>query len=513
MASETKDGLTLRVGTTVSINRANPVGDYYYNILAMLMTHDSLVRFDNELKPVPQLASRFTWDRKGKVWTFDLVTNATWHDGKPVTPEDVQFTFRYIAEHNLPSRWIAEMIERIEIKGRRITFRLKRPYSPFLVNAGFVVRILPRHIWEGIADPLKASEPGMAIGCGPFVLDILDRSSGTIRFRASPFYYGPRPKMKVVEYRMFKNLDVLSLALKKHEVDTYYNYASGLPSPYMHSLHDDPGLACLEAQSVGIPAVLGFNLDKPLLKRLAVRRAIALALDYRQLNASLMGGRGMIPGPGLVPPSLPYHTEFPAWEQDLQESRRILSAEGLADSHKNQGSGDRKDQKITLTLLARSDLWGDSQIVKLLAHDLEQVGIRLTVRSVDLSTWQALLNQGRYDLVLFRTTPWGMMMHAGYGTGYFDSRTKGANMCRLQDPEFFRLCDNILSEMQPARRERLYRRLQKYYAGQLPAVALCWGKNFYPYWSVWEGFQVNHLEGGLMNSFSWKDLTLHAKGR
>lgn len=162
---------------------------------------------------------------------------------------------------------------------------------------------------------------------------------------------------------------------------------------------------------------------------------------------------------------------------------------------------------MELTLLVRSDLWGESQLVKLLAGDFQKVGIRLNVRKGDLSTYLALLKQGDYDLVLFRMTPWGMMMHAGYGSGYFDAKATGhLNLCRLNDAKFSRLCREILRTRDAHMLQKCYADLQLYYQTQMPAVALCWGRNFFPHNDRWRGFQVNPLEGGIINRFTWKTL-------
>ncbi len=497
----------LRIGTTMHVKQTNPVADYYYNILAMLMTHDSLVRFNSEMQPVPQLASAFECEAGGKRWTFDLASGATWHDGLPVTADDVLFTFHYIADHNLPSRWIADLIETMEVTGRRVTFHLKRPNSMFLVNAGFVVRILPRHIWEKIDEPRTAQAAEITVGCGPYTFDVFDRSAGVIRFRANRGYYGDVPRTAVVEYRTYNSLDLLTLALNSNRIDAFYNYSATFPAPYLRSVRNRDGLEILESDSMGLPAVLGFNFDSPMVKRLAVRRAIALAFDYRRLNQCIMDGKGAIPGPGLVPPVFPDHVPFPSWNRDPDAGRKLLAEEGIKDEDGDGFLEDHAGHPVSLSLLARSDLWGESQIVKLLTHDLGVLGIRVAAQSVDLPTWQTLLHQGRYDLVLFRTTPWGMMMHAGYGSGYFDSRAAGGvNICRFNDPDFFRLCDRILAETHTEPRVRLYHELQTFYAEHLPAVALCWGKSFFPYSKNWEGFRVNHLEGGLANRFTWREV-------
>lgn len=497
----------LRIGTTMAVKQTNPVADYYYSILAMLMTHDSLVRFDEKLNPVAQLAIKFSSDAEGKVWTFDLAPNARWHDGRPVTPDDVTFTFDYIGKKHVSGAWVNDIIDKMETCGHRVTFRLKKPYSRFLINAGFVVRILPRHIWEKVPDPYQTQTPEITVGCGPYRFDGFDRSANLIRFRSNPGYYGRVPKTARVNYRTYGAIDLLALDMIRGQVDLYYQYAAGIPAPYVKKLKAQPHLACREAASMGIPAVLGFNLERPLVRLPAVRRAIALAIDYPQMNACLMNGRGMIPSPGLVPPFFPFQADLGEWSQDVEKSRELLSFQGVV-----HGDGDGIMESANgvppaLTLLVRSDLWGEGQIVKLLARDLKNIGIGLTVRSADLSTYLAFLKEGAYDLVLFRTTPWGMMMHAGYGSGYFDSRRTGSiNMCRLKDVQFSDLCDRILATTEPKALETLYCKLQHYYAEHLPAVALCWGRSFFPYAKNRRGFKINQLEGGLANRFSWADL-------
>ena len=495
----------LRIGTTMIVKQANPVADYYYNILAMVMTHDSLVRFDEHQNPVSQLAVKFGSDRQALVWTFDLNPDAKWHDGRPVTPEDVKFTFEYLAENHVSGGWMGRIIDEIETRGRRVVFRLKRPYSRFLINGGFVVRILPRHVWEGISDPFETQATGVSMGCGPYILDRLDRSAGTIRFRVNPDYYGPVPKTTRVNFHTYGTMDLLALALIKNQVDLHYQYAAGMPAPYVEKLNAAPHLTCMNAASMGIPAVLGFNLSSPLVAAETVRRAVASAIDYSQINACLMKGEGQVPSPGMVPPSFSFQRDSAPWKQDIDKSRALLASEGWMDRNGDGVLESAGNVPAVLTLLVRSDLWGESQLVKLLARDFKKIGMGLKVRSADLSTYLAFLKEGAYDLVLFRTTPWGMMMHAGCGTGYFDARTRGSlNMCRLEDEAFFSLCDAVLENTDPDRRKFLYAKVQRYYAENLPAVALCWGQSFFPHNNAWRGFRVSQLEGGLANRFSWR---------
>jgi peptide/nickel transport system substrate-binding protein len=327
-----------------------------------------------------------------------------------------------------------------------------------------------------------------------------------LSFRANTAYHGGAPQLNGARFHIFGNLDVLALALNKGEVDAFFNYAATFPAPYVESLRQTQGLSFVEADSLGIPALLGFNPKSKLTSSLGFRRAIAFAIDYERINHALMAGRGAIPGPGLVPPPFPIRESFAPWRQDPEESRRLLKAEGFSDKNSDGFLMDRKGRKVTLALLVRTDLWGDNQTARLISHDLAQLGIEVKVQSVDLSTWQTFNRQGRYDLLLFRTTPWGMMMHAGYGSGYFDARTEGSAVCPIMDSSFSALCDAILCETKPEELAILYRKMQRYYNDNLPAIALCWGKGVYPHSRDWAGFRLSYLEGGIINSLTWKSI-------
>jgi len=497
----------LRIGTTMNIKRVNPLADYYYNILAMIMTHDSLVRFDPKLRVIPQLAERWSSFDGGKVWKFWLVSGARWHDGYPVTPEDVRFTFEYLAQKDVNFSWIADLIENIEINGREVIFYLKKPYSPFLINVGFIVRILPKHIWQKIEDPLRFRGKEATIGCGPYVFKTFNPRSGKICFEVNKNYYGKVPTISQINFYIYKNMDVLTMALLKNKIDTYYQYAVGYPFHYIERLKKSKDLEFLETMSMGVAAALGFNMTHRPFDQKKIREAIALAINYNKINQCVFGGIGQIPTRGFVPPLFPFWKKTDKLTYNPEQSKKLLLSVGLKD---RDGDGVREfpnGKKWVISLLARADLWGEEQLVKLLVNDFKAIGLQSVVHSVDLSTWIFSLKEGKYDLVLFRTTPWGMMMHAGYASGYFDSRRKGGGVIgNLKDQKFWHLCDQIIITTNPSSLEKLYHSLQSYYAHHLPAVALCWNKNIYPFRKNWQGFVVHQLEGGLANRFSWRFL-------
>lgn len=494
------ESLNLRVGTPMKIKQINPLGDYSYNILAMLLTHDTLVRLDAELQPLPQLAQSWSCNENGTAWNFSIVSNALWHDGEAVTPEDVRFSFDYLGRTLASHAWIPELVREITIRGNHVVFHLNTPCSRFLVNCGFIVRILPKHIWENIPDPRCASDTGITMGCGPYVFSSHDENTSRMVFVKNESYYGEPPAIKGIELFLDRNMDILTLSMKKGEMDLYYKYASGYPAAYLKSLEKDESIGVVSQEAMGVSAALGFNFEKPVMTDERFRRALSLAIDYERINQSLFMGTGEVPGKGFVPPCFPHYADLPRLRHNPPESRTILESLGFSDT---DGDGIREQpggRPLVLDLLCRYELSGHDQLVKLLIHDLKNIGVGVKLRSADLSTWISMVRKREFDLVLFRTTPWGMLMSSGYATGYFDSRKKGGGvLANIEDPRFHRLCDGVMSTTDAEKLKELYRDIQRYYAETLPALALCWHKNHYPYRNVWQNVTINQIEGGIAN--------------
>lgn len=509
-------GNLLRVGSPMKIKQLNPLANYTYNILAMLLTHDTLIRLDENLCPVPQLARTWSANREATVWTFDLVPHALWHDGEKVTSQDVKFTFDYLGKHDPAHAWIPALVKEIKAGPDRVVFVLHRPCSRFLISAGFIVRILPRHIWQHIMDPRAGETQEMTVGCGPYLFSEYDRTAGTMLFQRNASYHGGSTGVETIEFYLNRNLDIITLSLKKGSIDLYYKYASGFPFPHLRALTGVKDIQLISAPSMGISAVLGFNMEKAPLDEIKFRRALSLAIDYRGINGSLFMGKGTPPGAGFVPEAFPMHSEQPLLKQDLARCRKLLDDMNITDG---DGDGIREGvdgRPLHLVLLARCDLEGHDVVTRRLVNDFKRVGIGIKVKAADLSTWIAIVRKKEADLILFRTTPWGMMMGAGHGSGYFDSRRQGGGViANVTDTVFHHLCDEVLSTTDPGRLKDLYRKMGDYYAKSLPAIALGWHPVIYPCQSRYKAPPVNQIEGGILNRAAlkkWGGATMSPRG-
>jgi peptide/nickel transport system substrate-binding protein len=225
----------LRIGTPNKVKSANIFLDSYLSIFAHL-SNPPLMKPDEEGNPVGQLVSDLKISTDKKTWTFVLKDDLYWSDGKKVTPEDVKFSIEYTGDKNPVAGWIKETIEEISTsENNSITLTLKRPYNR--LNIEFMTyKILPQHIWKNIADPMKYTNAGPEVGCGPFYLKETDLYRGVIVFEKNPFWKGIDPKINGVEIHLFQNMDILSLALEKGTIDTYYKYSSSYPYPNLRKL-------------------------------------------------------------------------------------------------------------------------------------------------------------------------------------------------------------------------------------------------------------------------------------
>jgi peptide/nickel transport system substrate-binding protein len=503
----TPESAPLRIGTPMHIRQANLLADYGYNILAMLATHDTLVRFDPAMNPYPQLAQSWHASPDGLEWQFHIRPDARWHDGEPVTAADVQFTFEYLGDHHPASGWIKDLVREIRVEGQTVSFSLVKPYSLFLINGGFIVRVLPQHIWRNVADPLQPGDAAVTVGCGPFIFDGLDSRGARIAFRRNDGYYGSPPSVNRLEFLLGQTFDVMTLSLLRGDIDLFYKYASGFSPPHLPRLAENSNIRLQQCDSMGIPAALGFNLKSLPMSSLDFRKALALALDYEKIARSLLGASGKTPTGGFIPPAFSYCLEMPPLSPTPEESRRLLDATGFTDSDNDGIRNLPGGENIVLTLLTRSDLEGADALLPIISHNLKEIGLDLRIERADLSTWLVQIQQDRFDMALFRATPWGMVMDAGCAVGYFDSRRKGNGvLANVDDPAFHALCDQVLETVEPSVRHRLYHEIQRYYANNLPAVALCWAVNTYPALNRWQGLTINQIEGGLINRQTFTNL-------
>jgi peptide/nickel transport system substrate-binding protein len=223
------------------------------------------------------------------------------------------------------------------------------------------------------------------------------------------------------------------------------------------------------------------------------RQAIAYAINYPEIVKLDALGYGEVPNKGFVPTSMGGYTPTATLEYVPEKAQSLLAQAGYTDSNEN-GVLEGLDQRdLKLKILVRSD-W--ARVAELLRDYLKAIGIESEIRSADLNTWVAEKDNYNYDFTITRTTPWGMLMHANWGTGYFDSRRTGQGVLHIvDDQDFLTLCDEILATSDPTALANYAAKVQAYYAEELSAIALYWNIIVTPYNKAFSGWKPDPLYG------------------
>ena len=413
-----EDGkLVLRIGSTNDIDGFNPFKIVEIpSFEVMGLTYDLLVDSSpKDSSPVPGLADSWETSDDGLTWTFHLNKEAKWHDGKPVTSEDVAYTYRRILEEEQGLYIDAvKQIESIETPDEHtVVFTTRKP-SVQMLNT--YVYILPKHIWEDVpADETKSFKNEPVIGSGPF--QAVEWSEGQFaRLETNPDYFRGVPKIDEIIFQFYDNDDTMVQALKNGDVDYIYN----LPINLFKSLENQEGIETNSAPDPGFTE-LGFNLYEPspeaieqfdapetttgnpaLLDPL-VREAINWSIDEKALTGKILQGEG-IPGSTVVPPALAkYHLELDESELqgfDIKRSKELLKEAGWEDTN-GDGTVDKDGEELELRLFVRSEDKDSVTAGQFIEDWFQQAGIGLETKAIGDTALTDAIYAADYDMFIW----------------------------------------------------------------------------------------------------------------
>lgn len=458
-------GTDVGMPTPFRVSNAGPAGAVLLSLL-----YDTLTWKDAR-GVVPWLATEWHVSADGMEYTFQLVDGATWQDGRPLTADDVAFSFGYYAQH--PYKWMTtEVVDAAAVVGDgTVRVALTRPYAAFLEEIAGVVPIIPRHVWEPIADPLAATGTDLALGSGPFRLDAYDHLAGAYRLVANDAYWGGRPLLRAW-HQLTIPAQASVQAVRQGEADISF----GTDASVRDLLADDDRLKVHETAPHSVVR-LAVNTQRAPLDRIEVRRAIAYALDRRQIAETITRGPAIVGGTGVIPPETPWYNPAVApYGHDRERARRLLSGE-----------------RLTIDLIADAT----AREPDLMGPMLEAVGIALNVQRVDAPTRLQLLDEGRFQLAL--TSHIGVggdpdFLRRWYGGEEANAFAKGSI---FEHAEFARLGEEQAATLDPAQRRALVFRMQEILAAELPTIVL-YHRRFYWVYDA-DVFTPMETWGGLMN--------------
>lgn len=454
----------------------------------MSWVFDTLI-WKDRAGPVPALARSWKWNATKTACTFELHPEARWHDGRPLTAEDVAFTIDYYRRH--PYGWAdVSVVERAEVLGpRRVTLHLARPYAPFLAEIGGTLPILPRHIWGQVEDPWGFDAPEAFIGSGPFRFRDFDKTQGSYLFEAFADYYQGTPRVGRLIYLRSAN-PLISLANGQADLAAIH--------PEMTEPLRRKGLTVIE-ESGGWVRKLMINHDKFPFSDRRFRQALAHAVDLEELIAKSQRGFADAASPGLLAPDHPfYNPSTSAYAHDPARARALLAELGFAAD--GDGLLRRNGEPLRVELLSSSIAVaggsGGDRDGLILKQQLEALGLQVELRVLEQTAADQRLAGGDFELALSG--------HGGIGGDpkilnelILPNQGGTFNSARFdKNPELTLLLEKQLMEMDEENRRRLVFRIQELLAEEVPALPLYYPANLSAYRAE-KGIAWYYTKGGL----------------
>ena len=443
--------------------------------MVLYLLHDALVKPMPGGINTPSLAESWTLSKDNVTYEFVLRRGAKFHNGDPVTPEDVKFSFeRY---KGAGAKLLKDRVKEIQIAApNRVRFVLKEPWPDFMAfygtsatGAGWIV---PRKYVEKVGEDGFRKAP---IGAGPF--RFASFTPGVeLALDAFPEYWRKAPSVKRLVMRSIPDEATRAAAVKAGEVDVGYLFVG----PIAEELRRSPGITVVAPLLYGIywlDFLDQWNPKSPWHDR-RVRMAASLAIDRRAINQAEMLGLGKAAG-GFVPPEFDFALRVEPPPFDPGRARQLLAEAGYPNGF---DAGD-------LTPLPPYTTLGEA-----VASFLQGIGIRSRVRTMERAAFMASWRDRKLQGLLIGAT--GAAGNAAARVEPFF--TKAGIYAYGTLPQIDDLFQRQASEMDRKQREALLHQIQRIVTDQVLAAPI-FQQGFI--WGV--GSRVDQSGAGLIQGYPY----------
>ncbi len=354
------------------------------------ISYDLLVNFSpDNLAPSPGIAESWDVSDDGKTITFKLFDGLKWSDGKPLTSEDVKYSWEVLGGNGLLFTSYTENVTSIETPDdTTVVVKTKKPDTRIV--GGVFVYIIPKHIWgKQTVKQLTGSyrpEPPI-VGSGPYIVTEFD-SNSLVRMERNPNWRGKKPAFDELQWIKYGSSDAVERALTLGEIDMMPEVN---PANF-ERLGDTENIETVKAPSPSFTE-LAFNMCprdicpdakyNPAIQDRTVRQAIGFAVDRERIN-QIASRNTAFAGHGLLPMYYKdFYTEpegeldYPA---DVDRAREMLEQAGWVEGE--GGVREKDGQRLSFDLFVRSESQQDRQAARLVNEMTEPIGVEFKVQPV-----------------------------------------------------------------------------------------------------------------------------------
>lgn len=427
----------------------------------------TLLRYDEGWEPQPYLAESWSWSDDSLSMTVKLRAGARFHDGEPITSDDVRFSIETV-KANHPFKTMFGAVESVETPDElTAVIRLSQPHPALeLAMSSALLPIIPEHVYSKLEEGQTAKNHPMnatPVGSGPFKFVEYKQGEYIILERNDDYFLPGLPYLDRVVYKIVRDSSQRVITMEQGEADFY----TEVESINIRRLQNAKNLVVAEGggEAIGPITWLAFNTKRAPFDNVKVRQAIAYAVDRNFIIKALQRGVSK-PATGPIAPSSPYYSaDVETYDVDLDKANALLDEAGLMPN----GDGIRFAASIDyLPALPEQQ----KNIAEYLKPQLKKIGIDVTVRNApDFPTWAKRVSSHDFDMTMDLVFNWGDPVIGVHRTYICDNIVKGviwSNTQQYCNPEVDAALEQAGKEPDLAKRKALYAQFQKTVAQDLP---------------------------------------------
>ena len=413
-----------------------------------------LVRVTPEMDYAPDVAQ--SWETPDdRTIIFKLNPAAKFQDGKPVTAQDVKWTYDSIMAESFTSSKKSgySSVDRIEAQdAHTVVFHLKEPNGGLFDNLN--VGIVP----TGTDTNVAKSAP---ISTGPYRV-VSFKTDESVELEASEHWHHGVPKIKNLTVRIIPDLTTMVLELRRGTIDLEINQ---IPFENVDEFANSPKHQ-ISKKAGSVWQYLAFNLKDPILTKVEVRRAIAHAIDRERIGKDLLRGHGIPADTMFGEGHWARANNLPTYAYDPNRAKQLLDQAGYKDP-----DGDGPQPRFTLSFKTSTDTEANLR-AQMIQQMLQQVGVKVDIQTSEFGTFLEQIGEGNFQLYSLSRNG---IQDPDFYYVIFHSKNippEGQNRGYYNNPRVDQLIAEGRATFDRTKRKQIYAEIQRIVQEDLPYVSL-----------------------------------------
>jgi peptide/nickel transport system substrate-binding protein len=417
--------------------------------------YQGLLTYGPNLKPQPELARSWKISPDGLTYTFELQSGVKWHDGKPFTAADAEFTIDkmlrdvHVRTRAVINKYVASVRA---VKPTVLEIKLKEAFPPFIMmfEAG-TMPMMPRHIYEG-TDFRNNPANQKPVGTGPFMFKEWQKGSHIKLVRNPDYWKKGKPYLDELVFHVIPDSASRAVAFERGDVQVLRGGdVDNVDVKRLRALPDvqftTKGWELFSPMSMLI-----LNQRKPPFDNVKVRQAVMHALNRKQIVDNIFFGMGKPATGPFTSTTLFYDHDVPAYDFSLKKARELIKESGVDVA------------KYPVKILSTSYGANWDRLDEYIKQMLESIGLKTSIESADAGSWSGRVGNWDFDMTVTFVYQYGdpaLGVERLYVARNIVKGTPFANVQGYNNPKADELWTKAGSTLDPVERQRAYSQLQK----------------------------------------------------